>query len=112
MGSVMRCRWISSIAGRVMDVDPLGNPKDALPITVRALTRSQPIPDAEWVISVQLEIGGRPFGPVHDYRYADSHLAKHPADVGYLLGKALAELAIRASRVVKPRAKRASSRRR
>jgi hypothetical protein len=85
--------------------------EDTVPVSAQAPKRSQPIPDAEWIVEVRLEIGGRSFGPVHEYRYADSYLARHPTDVGYLLGKAIAELAIRAARVAKPKAKRATRRR-
>ena len=60
------------------------------------------IADAEWVVTIQLEVKDEPVGVPVTLRYADSAVAKAPRNVGYLLSEFIEERA----EVLKPGRKR------
>ena len=66
--------------------------------------RKKPIADAEWVVTIQLEIGDEPYGEPLVLRYNDAYVAKEPRNVGWLISGALNQ---RAQQISPSKTKRA-----
>ncbi len=67
-------------------------------------TRKYPIKEAEWLVTIQLQVKGENVGAASELRFADSYISKNAKSMGYLIGKFVQERAVQ----LKPAARKKS----